>query len=132
MAIRGLRGQLLFSALAVAVLGACSSSTWTAHELSSWYQQYAEGSPHYSKLWYRGSDSNYHYFTCRAIDSWVNPRVPRPEIVLEDVRPVAPSSGPFPGYYAVDPSDGFRPIPGSDSRNSKGDGEAPNADTAVR
>ena len=88
------------------------SASWTADELSGWYKRYAEGSPHYSKLWYYGSDSDYHYFRCRAIDSWVHPRVPRDEIALQDVRPVrGTSSGPFPGYYAVDPSNGFKPIP---------------------
>ena len=71
----------LVALLTLVVKVACSSVTWSAEELAQWYGEYAQDSPYYSELWYLGTDENYHYFRCRAIDSSVLPRVPREEVL---------------------------------------------------
>ncbi|MFN0243101.1 MAG: hypothetical protein ACKVWV_09450 [Planctomycetota bacterium] len=44
------------------------------------------------------------------MDTWVTPRVRRAEIELEVHPWVSASTGPFPGYYTVDPRAGFRKV----------------------
>ena len=65
----------------------------------------------YSPLYYRGTDKYYHYFICRAFDSFVNIRVKWGEVEIDEVRPPIGVFGkPFPGYYAVDPNDNYNRI----------------------
>jgi hypothetical protein len=118
--------QLIFVA-AIFPFASCSTEkTWTATELRDWYSSFAGGEPQYSQLFYFGSNDKYHYFRCRAIDDWMQARVERDEIEMLDIRPFLPiSEGPFPGYYPVDPLNGYQKIDDSpilDERNSVKDG----------
>ncbi len=96
---------------AITILG-CQKTDWTAQEIKDWYAKYSKTNPQlYSPLYYKGSDDNYHYFTCRAIDTWVFMRVDIKEIKIINVKPYAnTSSAPVRGYYAVDPLNEFEQI----------------------
>lgn len=93
-------------------MAGCGVNTWTGQELTSWYISNKSKYPtFYSPLYYRGSDKHYHYFICRALDSYVNMRVKRDEINIDDVRAsIGVFRKPFPGYYAVDPNDNYNRI----------------------
>jgi|GEM_PF-2379536 len=94
---------------------ACQTGgTWTADELAQWHQSVTEGLPaHVSPLWYQGSDERYHHFLCRSMDSWVPVSVPIEQITMDDLKDYqgTSSSAPFPGYYKVDPQNGFSKLP---------------------
>lgn len=105
---------------AIGLLSACplpwKDDLWTAKEVQEWHATWGaatESKPE-SPLFYRGSDAEHHYFSCRPIDSWVLMKVSREQIEIDDEQPYVGSgpfrSGPFPGYYTVDPSDGFKRI----------------------
>ncbi len=98
---------LIFGTLAFGMLVACSPDVWSAQELSDWHARNAEGSPHYSPLYYTGTDDDYHHFKCRAMDTWVVVRVPRDQITIPEV-PASQDPGAVPRLYAVDPANDYR------------------------
>ena len=77
-------------------------------KVAQWYASY-EGR-FLGAMYYRGSDDQFHYFTCRSMDTWVMIEIPLNELVIEDIRSLNSISagGTFPGYYTVEPSNGFR------------------------
>ena len=103
---------LAASILIMFLMTGCGVRTWTAQELTNWYTSNVDRSPaHYSPLYYRGSNENYHYFIYRVFDSFVNVKVKRDEIEIDEVKPAIGIFGkPFPGYYSVDPNDNYNRI----------------------
>ncbi len=89
--------------------GCATPKTWTAEELRAWYTHSAQDNGRFlNPLYYRGSDADYHYFSCRSMDTWVSAKVRRDDIALLEERAYpGASNGPFPGYYAVDPNAEF-------------------------
>ena len=59
-------------------------------------------------MYYSGSDSKYHYFMARSADSWLTIKVKRSELTLANPERLDRSSSNFPGYYKVDPLNGFQ------------------------
>ena len=95
------------------LVGCQTGSHWTAKELSDWYIKLKESDPRFlSPLYYEGTNENYHYFVCRSMDTWVPVKVSKEEIDIEDIRPYVSVSQAehFPGYYSVDPEQGFRKV----------------------
>ena len=102
---------LLPPLLSLAVSSGCAADVWTRQEVEAWYGEYAAGGPGYGPLHYRGTDAGHHHFIIRALDEWVVMQVPVDGLQLEDERPLARYSGEdYPGYYAVDPQNGFTRI----------------------
>ena len=104
----------LISALLLALLFSCQSGgVWSAQELTEWHGSLTESRAEFiSPLYYRGTDAQYHYFLCRSMDTWVPVQVKTEEIKLTEVKPYvsASQSRNFPGYYAVDPGNGYTKI----------------------
>lgn len=95
------------------IVGCQTGGHWTAEELSDWYIKLEQSDPRFlSPLYYRGTDQHYHYFLCRSMDTWVPVKVSKGEIEVEDIRPYESVSQAehFPGYYTVDPEQGFRKV----------------------
>lgn len=110
---KGIRSWSLLALLFFLFLSiSCHSKIWTVTELQEWYASVLESPCSPSQLFYRGSDTQYHHFTCRPIDSWVIIQVRRSELILAETLPFqAPSQNGSIGYYPVDPSNQFRRIP---------------------
>jgi hypothetical protein len=88
-------------------LAACSKETLTRAELVEWSKKWE---PH---ICYKGSDANYHYFAARPIDYWVEARIRRSEIVIQDER--SPDTlGRRIWFYQVDPAQDFAKVPNSE------------------
>ena len=105
---------LVASIFAVYLLVGCQSGGhWTANELRDWYVKLEQSDPRFlTPLYYRGTDQYFHYFLCRSMDTWVPVKVSKEEIDIEDIRPYESVSQAeyFPGYYTVDPEQGFKKI----------------------
>jgi hypothetical protein len=104
--------RIIISIALLFCLSGCKKDVWTADELQRWYSPLKQGNPSFvSPLYYRGTDNNYHYFICRSMDDFVNIKVIKEEIRLDDIKPaISISSKPFPGYYAVDPNNGYKRV----------------------
>ena len=94
------------------LLCACGTREWSEEELHKWYADWGAetASRPLRSLFYRGSDATHHHFICRPMDSWVFIMVPRDQLSLPEEKPsiAGLSTGPFPGYFAVDPFNGYR------------------------
>jgi hypothetical protein len=104
---------ILFILLLVFVAGCYNNRVWENREFVEWYGEYwhSDNNQNIRDLYYRGTDSNYHYFIMHTIDSWLSVRIAKNEIKLIEEKPYkAVSSDPFPGYYIVDPMNGFKRI----------------------
>ncbi len=113
-----MRLPVIIIALALLLPTGClTKDIWTADEIIQWHAEYAVDDPKdfYSPLYYCGTDEKYHHFIIRVMDDWVIMKVAKEEIDIADPRPLATSSGgASPGYYAIDPQNGFRRIEESD------------------
>lgn len=97
----------------ILLVGACSlygSPEWTAEDLQDWQREWAARPDSWHRLlYYTGSDTDLHFFRVRMFDSWIVVRVPRDQFEIAEERPrlELASNAPFPGYYALDPLDGW-------------------------
>ncbi len=90
-----------------------SGDQWSAEKLRNWYIDLKESDSRFlSPLYYQGTDEKFHYFICRSMDSWVPIKVLKEEIIIKDEEPYlsASQADHFPGYYPVDPGNGFMRI----------------------
>ncbi len=97
--------------VAIACLTACGGyHDVSAKELVVWHKDLAamQKDPARSRIGYRGSDENSHYFIARPVDSFTIFRVPRAEIKIADERPLSDLDNLY--YYVVDPAKNFRVI----------------------
>jgi hypothetical protein len=89
----------------------CASSdagrSWTKPEVVRWYTK-SSGSVRF--MGYQGSDSTYHHFIARVMDSWTFIQVSKEELQLPDERVFAGTSSAQLYYYLVDPAHGFSKI----------------------
>jgi len=102
---------LVFLALVSLSVTASSRETWSRTEVIEWYTRFGANKP---KFGYCGSDTTYHYFISRPIDSFVSPWIARSELVVADERPRL-ATGRRMHYYFVDPEKDFQKIAGSET-----------------
>ena len=107
---------LILGVTVMVVVAAClspegfSKATWTKGELVQWYARFSPSNERVRRFGYRGSDSGYHYFITRPIDSFFMPRVSRSELQMEDERPLSNASSSPLYFYLVDPLHDFKKV----------------------
>lgn len=106
----------IFAWVTMLVLNGClgpdgiTKTTLTKTELVEWYAKNLPNNDRLKIFGYQGSDDRYHYFITRPIDSFLMPRVPRSELIIDDERPREglPKSQLY--YYVVDPLKNFQKV----------------------
>ncbi|MBN1903959.1 MAG: hypothetical protein JW927_02575 [Deltaproteobacteria bacterium] len=104
---------ILLILLPVFIASCSNNRVWQNKEFVEWYGKYWQdnNNKNIRELYYQGTDSDYHHFIIHTVDSWLSVRIDRNEIKLIEEKPYKPdSSAPFPGYYIVDPMNGFKRI----------------------
>lgn len=93
--------------------GCTSVPVLSAGETREYYMTWVKGKPSgWGKMYYRGTDDEYHHFICRPMDRFVLFKVKKSEIEIPDTRPVPGSFKERFYYYAVDPERNFVRIGG--------------------
>jgi hypothetical protein len=111
--ITALKYALPVILLLCTVFGCMSMQVWSAGEAREYYMTWVKGNPSgWGKMYYRGTDDEYHHFICRPMDSFVLFKVKKHEIEIADMRPVPGSFKERFYYYAVDPEKKFVRIGG--------------------
>lgn len=83
--------------------------TWSRGELLTWHAAHERPGQPRMIFGYAGSDTRFHHFIARPIDSFVDIKVPRSEITMPDERDTR-DLGKRLYFHRVDPSDGFNAI----------------------
>ena len=104
---------ILLILLSVFISGCSNNRVWRNKEFIDWYGKYwqDDNNENIRELYYQGTNEKYHHFMMRTVDSYLSIRIDKSEINILEEKPYrADSSAPFPGYYIVDPMNGFKRI----------------------
>ena len=109
------RKYIILIVIFAALLSGCyNNQVWDKNEFVDWYSEYNNAHDKNKKslaVYYDGSSSDHHHFIMRPFDSWLLVRINKNEIkIVEEIPHTSDSSAPFPGYYKVNPMDGFKRI----------------------
>lgn len=103
-----MKHALIVMLLACLSFGCSSVPVLSAGEAREYYLKWVKGNPSgWGKMYYRGTDEEYHHFICRPMDQFVLFKVKKDEIGISDIHPVPVSFKERFYYYAVDPEKRF-------------------------
>jgi len=109
-----LKQFICFLTILFFITGCCNNRVWKSNDFTDWYRKYWNNKntrPFYRPLYYQGSSSKYHHFIMRTMDSFLLVKIDKNELKIQDEKPYrSGSSAKFPGYYIVDPMNGFKRI----------------------
>ncbi len=105
---------LLLLIITLCIAGCVNNRVWRNNEFVDWYSKYwydNNKNQNAKALHYQGTSSEHHHFIMHTVDSWLLIRIEKSEINISNEKPyISGSSAPFPGYYIVDPVNGFKRV----------------------
>jgi hypothetical protein len=101
--------RLWITLLICGTLSGCvyRNAIWTPDQIKTWTKENESFSTWKGLILYQGTDSTYHYFIARHMDSWVWMKADLNNLQLNEIHPHLKTSASPLGYYYLRPNQEF-------------------------